>query len=228
MTAENSHINFSGEQGFTLFELLVSVAILSLLAVPIAGGINLGLKTWIDVHEDAEAQEKMFLTQERLSGWISNAYYLDVSRNGLQSEKMLVGNSDSIEFSTAIHPDPVLGNLYRTKFRLADNSLQLAFLPDFSYRADGTEWSWSTMLEGVESFQIDYALGTDATKDIVWLSEWGNTIETNGLPRAVKLNLQFVDTTKVWPELIIPLVVKEQAFCRLLSDRTCLAGAFVG
>lgn len=117
MTAENSHINFSSEQGFTLFELLVSVAILSLLAVPIAGGINLGLKTWIDVHEDAEAQEKMFLTQERLSSWISNAYYLDVSRNGLQSEKMLVGNSDSIEFSTAIHPDPVLGNLYRTKFR---------------------------------------------------------------------------------------------------------------
>lgn len=228
MIVGNSNINLSSEQGFTLFELLVSVAILSLLAVPIAGGINLGLNTWIDVHDKAEVQEKVFLTQERLTSWISNAHYFDVSRNGLLSERILVGNIESVELSTAIHPDPVLSNLYRTKFRLADNSLQMAFLPDFSYREEGVEWSWSTMLEGVESFQINYALGTDATSNIVWLSEWGETMETIGLPKAIKLSLRFVDTKLVWPDLIIPMTIEEQAFCRLLSDRTCLAGAFVG
>lgn len=187
----------------------------------------MGLRSWTMLHDSAETQEKIFLTQERLSQWISGAYRLDISRKSFQGEAIMVGGGQELEFSTALHADPELNGLYRVKIRLADENLEVGFAPDFGYPSDDSGWVWRTLAEGVQEFEARYMLGLDAANQIVWLDEWGGTGETLYLPKAIKLTLATADDMGDWPEQIIPLGIEEQAFCRMLADRTCLAGAFV-
>ncbi|CAN0286787.1 unnamed protein product, partial [Ectocarpus sp. 13 AM-2016] len=149
--------------------------------------------------------ERVFLTQERLRQWIKNAYHFDVSRIDLQNESMLLGAENTVEFSTFVHPDPGLDNLYRIRLRVQDELLQVGIAPDFAYMQETSSWSWSTLLEGVSEIEVGYTFDNNAGGQINWQSQWGDTIEATYLPKAIKVNLTFVDSTLSWPEQIVPL-----------------------
>lgn len=213
------------EAGFSLLEMVVVVAILSLMAVPIAGGLTMGLNSWSVLHEQAEENERIFLAQERLADWIGGAYRFDVSRRSLNGETMLLGSANTMEFSAALAADPSLNGQYRVSLRLNEETIEVGYESGFSYQ-DGN-WVWRPLVEGVERLEFRYMLGLDSSNQIVWTDQWGGTIDTIYLPAAVEVTIIPEGTGAIWPAQFIPLTIGEQAFCRLLADRTCLAGAFV-
>lgn len=216
------------DDGYTLLEMLVAVAILAMLSVPIAGSISLGLSSWKATHEVAEQQERVMLVQERLSQWFKRGYPLDISRSALNGETRLVGGEDTVEFSAPIHPDPWQDNLSRIRLRLHESKFQVGVAPDFSYLNDATQWEWTDLLSGVETLSIEYLEGFDVNRVPVWSGEWTGVGDAIALPIAIKIDIAFTDSSVVWPGEPIPFQVGQQAYCNYLSDETCQPGANVG
>lgn len=227
MTSTQAYLQ--DDNGYTLLELLVSVAILALLVAPISGSVSIGLSSWESSHKFVEEQEHIALTRQRLESWLLRTYPLDTSRKSLQSEDMLLGDNESLEFSTSIHPDPLQDALYRVRLRLRDEALEIAAKPDFSYQNDGEDWVWDTIVDGVETLSLDYMFGLDVNNDAIWMPEWGGTVDTAYLPNAVRMRVTLLNKDLEWPDLIVPLKIEEQAYCEfLVNERTCKAGATVG
>ena len=224
-----SHDTIMDDSGYTLLELLVAVAIIALLAVPISGSIALGLDAWTYSHQTADKQEKAFLVQDRLSEIIKRAYPLDNRRTSGVIEYPMIGTASEIEFSAPIHADPDRDALYRVRLSFDEGVLKMGFVPDFQYLEDTVEWSETEVISGVESFQISYLEGVDASSNPIWLDRWGNDFGYLSLPLAVRLEVQLSDPNIEWQTMTIKTVVEERAFCRYLaSERECLAGANAG
>lgn len=216
------------DDGITLLELLVSIAILSLLVVPISGSIDIGLRVWAKSHETAETQERVFLAKSRLDRWIESAYPFDSSRKTFQGETLLVGTAQSVEFTSSIHPDPQVDALYRVKLALNNGSLIMETMPDFGAKTGSRIWQTKELLSQVSKLSFSYMSGTDASGNPIWISQWGDSIEASYLPAAIKIIMEFENPDLVWPDQIVRLQTEERAFCRFLpAERQCQVGAFV-
>ena len=218
--------NILADDGYTLLELIVAVAILAFLAVPIAGSVKLGLDTWAFTHETAERQERVLLVQEKVKQLISQAYPLDSRRKSGVVEYPVEGSASAIEFSAPLLPSANQNALFRIRMALDDGAFVLSHAPDFSYLQDGVVWEEETLLEDVTSLEIQYFERTDASHNPIWLNDWGPVPGTLELPEAVSIALTFDDEELEWVPLIVKTEIEERAFCRFLtSERECLVGA---
>ena len=219
---------YTEDEGFTLLEMLVAVAILALLTVPISASISIGLSTWSDVYETSERQEKVFMARARLADWLRSAYPLDASRRSFQAENLMLGSEGRLEFSTNIHPDHQRDGLFRIQMEFQEGRLLVRTQPDFSYVDDTEAWDETILLEGIDTFNTSYMHGVAANGTPDWETEWGGTVDTAHLPKAIKIELNLEDQNLAWPELIVPLVVDERSYCHFLpNERLCQPGASI-
>ena len=161
------------DEGYTLLEVLVGVAILALLTVPISSSISLALSTWTTVHGKTERQEQVFMARSRLSEWVRSAYPFDASRQNLRGENLLLGSANMVEFSTNLHPDPQRDGLFRLQTEFQDGRLLVRTKPDFNYIEDAGDWNETVLLDGIRTFNASYMLGVAADGEPIWLPEWG-------------------------------------------------------
>lgn len=224
MTISQQYI--SGDEGYTLLELLVAVAILALLSVPIAGSVKLGLDTWAFTHDTAERQERVLLVQEKVKQLLSQAYPLDTRRTVGVVEYPVDGTATEIEFSAPLLPSTNQNALFRIRLGLNDDALTLSYAPDFAYLGDDVIWQEEVLLEGVSAVDVRYFEGVDASQNPIWLSSWGPTAGELDLPEAISVDVTLDESDLEWVPLTVTTEIEERAFCRFLtSERECLVGA---
>src|SRR5258708_6131468 len=101
--------------GFTLIEVLVSLALMSMLATILIASLELGGHTWQRVTHEAANVEEVSLAQEFLRQRLSSIY---PGHGNSSSSDFLNGASNSIEFS-GFAPDSADAGLLRYQIALS-------------------------------------------------------------------------------------------------------------
>jgi len=201
------------QDGFTLLELIVAVAILALLAVPMTNSVQRGVAIWQTSHDSVTVSEQVILRRNRIAGWLRAAYPFVPGRTSGAVRYPLVGNQDAMQFLTALHPDTTNNTFYVAHLELANDPsaseasarmLSLSVATD--YESAATFGETSILASGIETAKFTY-LGMESGD---WLEAWENKAN---LPRAVKISVTFFDKKKVWPELVVALLTEEWAHC---------------
>lgn len=186
-----------GQAGLTLIELLVAVAIFSILAAMAYGGLVnvLDTRRGVDVESQRLATlQRAFLRigrdlEQAAPRAIRDAYgdQQPALHNRVDSYD---GMQTVIELSVAGRralPGEARGSLQRISYALRDGALLRLSWPVL-HRAQDTAAHESTLLDGVEELELRYL-----TQEGEWITQWPReaepTITGPVLPRAIELNM---------------------------------------
>jgi general secretion pathway protein J len=186
------------QRGFTLLEVLVAMAIFSILSIVAYGGLS----TVLDTRDRLQAQRVYWQvldgTLQRLEDDLAHARARKVrdldgtvlpAFLGQPTDTRALG-APSVEFTrggviawgNVARPDMV-----RVGYRLADGKLARLTWPALD-RAPATQPAESPLLEGVEEFKLRFMNATGA-----WLDAWPAPNSNELLPAGVEVELALKD-----------------------------------
>lgn len=214
------------DEGYTLLELLVAVAILSLMAVPMALSIQLGIHSWQTTHDAVSVQERDMLVRQTVANWLEAAYPFDANRKPGQRLFPFEGTPSSVNFASSINPDPRSDARYNVTLELAEDKLEAHIALDHLTHFPDRSSTTVTLLEGVEDVVFSFLDGETDPSNPVWVSDWQSRFT---LPRATRMHLSFSGADRVWPDLIVMPAISEWSHCAFDEvSRTCRSGEGAG
>jgi general secretion pathway protein J len=183
-------------KGFTLVEMLVSLALLSLMAVYALNAFS-SLQRINRVADRTAAQGEVQAVVRSMRETLSDARPFASARNNGEVPSLFRGQAEWVEFATASNGSKETGGIYLVRYSI-DNGGQL--VSERSVLHDGIASSINKvrLLSGVENVKFTYR---DWNSDLSpkSLSIWE---QADRLPHAVEIALTFPDgDPRVWPRL---------------------------
>ena len=182
--------------GFTLIETVISLVLLSFIALIGYQGLAFGMEQWRKGHDRLESG----YAYQQAMGWVRNSIgtaekVVDV-RVSLR-HYLFDGGTRSIEFVTRFDRAQ-RGGLYVTRLfhDAADNSLQVSYYlyhPEIDPQKAGFEPDRVTILEDVAALKISYYGKARGERSLRWHADWRKNLK---LPRLIRLDLETVDGIK--------------------------------
>lgn len=195
-----------GSHGFTLIEMLVSLAILSFTATLLLGGVTTAAHIAGTTQRDAGAVDDVAAAQTILRDKI---LHLRPVRRLTGGEALMDAGGSETMFDF-FAPAPMSGTERGLqKYRLlltSPGDLILFHLPDLSERADPnlysiTGWQPLVLLRGAAGLSIAYFGATRAQPERRWRTFWR---DSGAAPELVRVRVDFrPDDRRAWPDLIV-------------------------
>lgn len=178
-------------RGFTLVELLITVAIFSIVSVAVYATFNSGMSVWRRAKDTNAQQRKFILRIEKLSRELRQSFnFNDIAfsagKNKIQFPSVIDSDICRIIYSY----DENKKILFRSLDKLADILAQ---------EKKELEPKFSAYLVDVEGLSFSYLSFDLSKKAYIWNEEW----QQNNLPVAVKLSLTVKQKTYV-TTIVIP------------------------
>ena len=192
--------------GFTLLELLISVAILSLIVMILGGAFRLVTRSWQKGEEEAEEFRKTRMVLDRIAEQMKSLYPYWIDKG---KKKMIAfqGQQHAIQFVSPLSmQSPLVSGLVWVRYSLKDKGIQNwnllvqegmvvgnDFFPAPADRADlnGVKM---VLLSGVEDLTFEYFVFPKNSSQGEWRTqwEWGKEEEKGTLifPRAIRVTLK--------------------------------------
>jgi prepilin-type N-terminal cleavage/methylation domain-containing protein len=182
--------------GFTLIETVISLVLLSFIALIGYQGLAFGMEQWRKGHEKLESG----YAYQQAMGWVRNSLGTAekvVDRRVSLREYLFNGGAQNVMF-VARFARARRGGLYVTRLfhDAADNSLQVSYYlyhPEIDPQKTGIEPDRVTILEDVAALKISYYGKARGEKSLRWHADWRKNLK---LPRLIRLDLETVDGTK--------------------------------
>lgn len=199
----------SPDAGFTLFELLVTLALMALIAGFIAGGLQLGRRTW-ETTRQIDRLSPSFAVRDVLRSSLAGAISVPTPGADLTIGTGFAGSPDALELVTASPASGFADGLVKLRLRLETRSgglgLVLEHAPYVQRATGGTVAGTGVphlLLDRIESLGIRY-FGAAADGDgKAWHRSW---TRADRLPELVGIALTFAEgDLRSWPELIVDI-----------------------
>jgi general secretion pathway protein J len=199
----------NGAAGFTLVEMLVTLALMGLVALVAFGGLRFGVRAWETGSSRAAEADEIEAVQFFLRRQISRMI-LPEGRQGGASGAVMLGAPREIRFLSILPPELGVGGIGHFRLYLepeADNG-RLAL--DWAlYRPDGlvvpsdaAERS-RALLSGVRDIRIGYYGAVRDGEEPSWRDAWPSP---DRLPSLITLELAFAGSDRrMWPALSVAL-----------------------
>jgi general secretion pathway protein J len=203
-----------GRAGFTLVELVISLALLALLILGAHTAIRTSTQAVVSGERLIERTNKLRVTQELLRRQVSQALAMPIEqRRGTNESIFLAGGREDLTWVSSMPGYLGRGGPYvqRISLERGPGGQSLVFRhamlngwdPD-----DGFDERLAppvTLLEGIRSLRIEYRALDEAGRLGSWQDRWDKPFQ---LPLLVRIRIEFErETLQQWPELVIPLLV---------------------
>ena len=194
-------------QGFTLLELLVALAIFSVLSVMAYGGLNTVINSRRATDEVSDRLADLQMTMLRMSNDLRQAVPRKIRNEFGDTEYAMQLNQDdgdSLEWTRAGYRNPaqlVRSNLQRVAYKFEHHTLQRITWPVLDRSVDTKEIK-TEVLNKVESLNWRFL-----NSENEWVTSWPDKvdkIEDYPLPKAVEITLELQDWGKI-RRLILPV-----------------------
>jgi len=168
------------QSGFTILELMISIAILGLILVVLTGGLHFAGRAWQTQERQADRLSDINAVQNALRQIIATGFAFE-------------GGSTSLKFVGKLPVALERGGLYDIQVLVVDDRLTLSWRPHFKGVASLDDRG-TTLLNHVQKVQLAY---------YVSFQGWKNTTKgKDKAPQLISLNVQF-DTHQPWPTLVV-------------------------
>lgn len=188
------------QAGFTLVELLVSLAILGMMAAMLLSGLVTGRRVWERVEHRTQAGEDVMAAQDAVRALVRRSVALG-SLDGSRTRVLFTGDERQMQFISAA-PD-ALAPMPPMTYRLglsAGGALTLDRLPDLATDDSGAV-TRLVLARGIAGLEFSYFGPTPPDNNLRWRSRW---VRQSALPRLVRIRASYRQGDKrVWPDLIV-------------------------
>lgn len=216
--AMGNDLSQSSADGFTLLELLLSMAITAIIVGLIFGVFRVGVRAWERGERDIERQQRLRVVLELMKKQIASLTPSTV----LMKQGSLIAfegreNRITLISKLALNPQHRFGDVY-SQF-IVENSQEGAELffteeeaPRVTDPVDVDEKEAKTerrsLLSNMRAVAFQFLKPPDKDTNYDWQSEWDPAVET-GLPLAVRISLlDQTDTTPMF--VVIPIRSRER------------------
>ncbi|MGJ5176504.1 prepilin-type N-terminal cleavage/methylation domain-containing protein [Bradyrhizobium oligotrophicum] len=200
------------EAGFTLVEVLVALALFSLLAVLLFDNLKFGVQAWRSGSARAESFQRERAAQDVLRRLIGNLYPMMLGEGAAQRRIDVDGQAESLEFLS--DAPAVSGGAGRFRFKLfADRKrdgvdLVLQARPELAVRQDTER---TLLVSDIDRIELSYAARATGDVHAAWSTSWKDQSEAPGLIR-LRVLMRPGDA-RHWPELVIAPRVQADVAC---------------
>jgi general secretion pathway protein J len=203
------------EAGFTLVELLVALALFSLLATLLFDNVRLGLHAWKHGSAHAEHFEHSMVSQDLMRRMIGNIYPMLVTDGGTQPRIDFDGARDAIGF---LGNAPIVasgGGRFRYRFfveRQRERSdLVLSSTPELADPQGMSMTTRTLLLSDIDRAEFSYFGEAGAERSVQWHDSW---TQRSDMPKLVRVRVAFRSgDARLWPELLIAPRIAADVSC---------------
>ena len=184
--------------GFTLIELTITITLLGVISLIVAGGLRLGSRAWEKGEKKIGDTQSVGIILESIKRQISSALPYAVKEDGKLSP-FFFGDKKELNFIslTPLHTDQTMGIVHVIYLVSKDNDnletlkyieREIISKPP-TIDSDSPEAETMQDLEnGLQELSFEYAGLPENEDPIEWRQEW-NSRETNCLPGVVKISM---------------------------------------
>ncbi|BAM91978.1 conserved hypothetical protein [Bradyrhizobium oligotrophicum S58] len=212
MTSSEAVERNNGSAGFTLVEVLVALALFSLLAVLLFDNVKFGLQAWRSGSARAEAFQRELAAQDVLRRLIGNLYPMVLGEGAAQHRIDFDGQAESLEFLS--DAPAVSGGAGRFRFKLfADRQrdrvdLVLQARPELAVPQNPER---TLLVSNIDRVEFSYAGRGTGSDNAAWSNHWQEQTDSPGLIR-LRVLMRPGDGRN-WPELVIAPRVQADVAC---------------
>jgi len=206
-----------GKRGFTLLELMLSLAIMGLVLLIIFGALRIGTRAWEKGEKDVAVHQRQRAVLGLLSRQIASACIYEIKMG--DDTFNFKGSEGTMEFvsRSPIVPGALTGVVF-VKYMVqegdGDGKKQLnlyekdaGFLKEEDVENQSEE-DLFTLISGLQDLQFEYLKGGEDKSETDWQASWDPS-EKTGLPLAVKIILkQNEETASI--RLIVPIRCRKE------------------
>lgn len=182
--------------GFTLIETVISLVLLSFIALLGYQGLAFGMEQWRKGHERLESG----YAYQQAMGWVRNSLGSAERIADLRASRkayLFDGATSNVEFVCRFDRAR-RGGLYVTRLfhDAGDNSLQVSYYlyhPEIDPQQAGFEPDRVTLLEDVAALKISYYGKAGGQNNARWHDSWSKSYR---LPKLIRLEVETVDGIK--------------------------------
>lgn len=192
------------EQGLTLIELLLSLAILAILTGFLAGGLFMGRRAFAADHANQVASETSAAIQT-IAGLIGSALPTRPEEAGQHGEIGFEGREEVLSFVGLSEGRSLPGGPHRIVLRRNGNDVVADFAASNGSRSKGSREPAATsvvVLSGVHQVRLRYFGTTDTKAKPSWRADWPRV---ERLPNLVSIQIEFEDERRNAPATIVAL-----------------------
>jgi len=205
-----------GEAGFTLVELLVALALFSLLTGLLFDNVRFGLRAWRSTSASNEQVERSMITQDLLRRTIGNLYPMMIANSGAQPQIDFEGTKERISFLGNAPSALSEGGRFRFSIfveRTHEHAdLVMVSAPELADSSDQSMTRRTLLLSGIDWAEFSYFGETATERKLLWNDSW---TKHGDVPRLVRLRVGFRSSdTRLWPDLLVAP--------RILADVNCI------
>ena len=200
----------SGERGLTLIELLLSLAILSILTGFLAGGLAMARQAFGTDRASEMASETSAAIQT-IAALVGSALPVRTDAAGPKDATSPKGTSgfdgrgDAVAFVGLSEGRSLRGGPYKIVLRRSDRDLIADFTPFDRARAKDAPEPAATrvvVLSGVREVRIGYFGTLDPTVKPAWRNDW---LRAERLPDLISIRIEFEDARRNEPATVVAL-----------------------
>jgi prepilin-type N-terminal cleavage/methylation domain-containing protein len=212
--------------GFTLIEVLVALALMSLIGTILIESLRMGGRAWQRVTREAANIDEVSRAQEFLRQRLGAVYPPQPATDISASSESFVGENETLEFSSAPPGDSDEALMrYRLGLSASDpGTVEIRYRSERNAMASELAAAWSSepLLAHTSSLSIQF-WEDSAGSPGRWVDRWANTAK---LPRLIRIDVQFAaNDSRRWPPLYVEPRIDTRANCEFdVVGRRCRTG----